>query len=272
MAQKSNLITIRQNNFFNLITLNSKIWISLYNFINSLKRLFNVKNILVHNFFLGFDNSVLHLKFSIFYQNLKLSYYKNRIIKSSSITNSFKFIKEKVLSKLFFQYQQEYRINTIILKISILNRIINKSFLTYFRFALKHFNTLFVRRFNLFIDFIKIIVLFVERSINANLFVFFLARLFKFLSKRAHTRFLVFVKDLMNSIINFNSNFDIKGFKFLINGKIRGKDRASSKLIQIGKLPMQSISKNVEFSFSHVYTIYGAFGFKLWVYRQNKSI
>jgi ribosomal protein S3 len=62
---------------------------------------------------------------------------------------------------------------------------------------------------------------------------------------------------------------NIYGIKFIVNGKLLGKTRADSSCIQVGAVPIQAIDKHVEFSRLHVYTLYGAFGFKIWVYRKN---
>ena len=59
---------------------------------------------------------------------------------------------------------------------------------------------------------------------------------------------------------------NILGIKFLVNGKILGKLRSSSKLISVGSVPIRTINADIMFSQSHVYTLYGAFGFKLWVH------
>jgi ribosomal protein S3 len=58
-------------------------------------------------------------------------------------------------------------------------------------------------------------------------------------------------------------DFGIKGIKFVINGKIKGKTRSTSNSISFGKVPTQSVSKNIDYSKIHVFTIYGVFGFKL---------
>jgi ribosomal protein S3 len=55
----------------------------------------------------------------------------------------------------------------------------------------------------------------------------------------------------------------VRGIKFVINGKIKGKTRSSSNIISFGKIPTQSISKVVDYSNIHVFTVYGVFGFKL---------
>ena len=100
-----------------------------------------------------------------------------------------------------------------------------------------------------------------------------LGQIFRILPKRKHTRFIYFLKILFKTIIENdlnkgdNQTLKIKGIKFIINGKLQGKTRADSSLIQLGSVPIQSIGKDVDFSRLHVYTMYGAFGFQMWVYR-----
>jgi hypothetical protein len=229
-------------------------------------RLSNVKGILLNSFVFNVDNNIACIFVCLFYQNSKISYYKNRCIRVNFSKNSFQ---KNFLKRIFRLYMSQLRIDKFFFRLNVLNRLVNKQHLAYFRFFFKKYSILFTRRFNLFIDFIKGVVLLVNGVLDTKVFIFFLARLFKFLSKRSHTKFLSFVKELFFSILKFEHNNNITGFKFLINGKIRGKDRASTKLIQLGKVSSQSISKNINFCFSHVYTIYGAFGFKLWMHRQN---
>ena len=59
----------------------------------------------------------------------------------------------------------------------------------------------------------------------------------------------------------------LKGIKFKINGKLKGKMRASNNLITYGKIPNQSIGINIEYSLIHTFTRYGAFGMQAWVYK-----
>jgi len=58
----------------------------------------------------------------------------------------------------------------------------------------------------------------------------------------------------------------ISGIKFVLKGKISGKPRSSVKKISIGSIPIQSAGANIHFSKSHVYTFYGAYGFRLWLH------
>ena len=62
---------------------------------------------------------------------------------------------------------------------------------------------------------------------------------------------------------------NIIGIKFIVNGKLQGKTRADSSCIQVGAVPAQTLDKNIDFSMLHVYTLYGAFGFRIWICRKN---
>lgn len=56
----------------------------------------------------------------------------------------------------------------------------------------------------------------------------------------------------------------------MVSGRIRGKPRSSSTLIQSGNVPTQSITKDIDFASSHIYTLYGVFGIKIWSYFKIK--
>jgi ribosomal protein S3 len=81
--------------------------------------------------------------------------------------------------------------------------------------------------------------------------------------------FCIFFKKLFKSIIkisNSNESLDnscIKGIKFILSGKIRGKLRGSIICIQEGRVPVQNISKNVDFNRLDAFSLIGTFGMKL---------
>jgi len=131
----------------------------------------------------------------------------------------------------------------------------------------KFLGILFARRLTFFIDFVKITSLFFQSKIFSGLYLSLLGQIFQILPKRKHTKFFSFIKFLFTILANQNAS--ILGLKLLISGKIQGKTRANSLFIHSGSIPNQTISKNIEFSKIHIYTRYGAFGFKFWV---NKKI
>jgi ribosomal protein S3 len=58
----------------------------------------------------------------------------------------------------------------------------------------------------------------------------------------------------------------LKGVKVQLSGKIQGKTRATHQNIIIGNISTQTL-KNIVFEKTHIYTNYGAFGLKIWVYK-----
>jgi len=126
----------------------------------------------------------------------------------------------------------------------------------------------------LFIDFLKLSSFFSESKISSNSYLYILGQIFRILPKRKHNRFIFFLKVIFTAIVeDFPKKFpeaspySIKGIKFIVHGKLQGKTRADSRCIQVGSVPIQTISKNIDFSRLHVYTMYGAFGFQMWVHR-----
>ena len=137
-------------------------------------------------------------------------------------------------------------------------------------------NKLFSRRFNLFIDFLKLTCLIQKKKINAAIFLSTLGTIFKILPKKLHNSFFKFVKVLIEEVLleekKKTKTTKIIGIKLIINGKLKGKLRSSSLTINKGKIGAQVISNDMEFAKEHVYTMYGCFGLQLWInYKQEKN-
>jgi len=107
--------------------------------------------------------------------------------------------------------------------------------------------------------------LFTELKISSDTFLYFLGNIFKHLSKRKHTQFLLFISFLFNLIVKNSSSVNkIKGMKFVISGRIQAKMRSSCSKIIVGSVPLQTIISNISYSRISVETLYGVFGFKMW--------
>jgi hypothetical protein len=270
MSQKANIITIRQKNFINITTFNTKIWVSFFNIVEKINRLFFLKGVLVCNHYFSIENNIIFLTLQLFFQNIKISVYKTKI-KKKSFNTSLSFLSYNIL-KLFSNKQLDLSMNKCFLNFKVLNNYLNKEILIFLYLNLKPYvSFIFSRRFNLFIDFLKLTNLFVLGKINLNIYNKFLNKIFKSLSKRSHTKFFSFLKVLFTLLIEEKTPVfsSFGGLKILISGKIQGKDRSSLKLIKVGSVPSQTISKNIEYSLEHVYTLYGVFGLKLWLYKKK---
>jgi hypothetical protein len=259
MGQIANLQTLRNSSIIlNLGNNDFKLYIKFFNFLKILKRSLEIKNIIFLFSNIDLSNNNLCINLNLFYSVKKTSLYRFR--KKINYSLNKEFIKNtlKILLISSFSF---LKINLVSLNITIVNKLLNRKLLLNFYISLKLFtNTIFLRRFNLFIDFIKLSSLFVKKKADLNTILYFLGNIFKNLSKRKHNHFLVFITFLFNLFIK-NSN--IKGLKFIISGRLQSKMRASSSKIIVGSVPLQSLNKPIYYNKISIGTLYGVFGIKL---------
>lgn len=229
------------------------------------------------NFF-SLDTNLVFINFFLYYQNSITSKYKRKIKKKNSafVLSTY----SKNFSTIFRKYIDKLGYNLYMLRVVNLNALVDKQKMPFLFDCLKSFSSsIFARRYNLFLDFIKMTILFFDNYIDLSGYIKVWVRIFKYLSKRLHGKFFFFVKKTIESLILLNKKkfrkqkifknkiqFCLHGIKFLLTGRIRGKFRASSTLIQIGSVPTQTLNKNIDFASSHVNTLYGVFGLKIWSY------
>lgn len=266
MGQKSNILTLRKNLIsVNSLSFDSKSLVQVVSFINTIKYLFRKKGVWITNYNINFENNKVKINLHVFYSSSKISYLKrkNIILKRKNLSV---FERKRKILKIFDSFKL-LRQNLFNISICNINVFINNSISALLYKKLKRFgNVLFSRRYNLFIDFIKITSLLIENKISADFYLIILSHIFKSLSKKMHNRFLFFLRFLFTLILNENKV--IAGIKFVINGKLSGKPRSSSYCVQYGLVPNQSIGKDVIFASQHSYTLLGAFGLKIWIYKQ----
>lgn len=263
MGQKSNLLTLRKTKLkSNLLTINSKEFLYGLTFLKAINYLFLKKNIIITKNDLNFESNKLFLNINLFFKTVKLLQYSVKLKKLKIINRHLNF------NNLFFLIKNHFILlnnNYIQLSFTVLNNLLEKRLKVFFFNKLRRFYPLlFKRRFNLFIDYIKLSCLFAQNKINSKIYLITLAQIFKILPKRKHNIFFIFIKTIFSLFIKKKI---FSGIKLLINGRLKGKPRSNSIAFLFGSTPVQSLSKNVEFSKLHVYTLNGVFGFKLWVYR-----
>jgi len=86
----------------------------------------------------------------------------------------------------------------------------------------------------------------------------------QFQSLKRHNNFLTFLKRAL-SIFQTVQKSKIQGLQVLITGRFNGVPRAKGRMIQVGTIPLQTITSNIDYSFCEAQTSYGTFGIKIWI-------
>jgi hypothetical protein len=269
MSQKGNLQTVRpflrSSNLFNLSIIE---FLNSLNFIKFFQSFFNKKFFFPVDITFNHIGSKINVSIILFGRTVKILRFSRRL----HFLRRFKGQKY-LLTKFILDNLKNLGINVVSIKFVFINKVFSKSkksrFLQVFylkQMSFKYY--VFERLDNLFFDYLKISFLFFKGLISPKVFLTFLANIFKFLPKYKHIKFINLLKKTFTFLVNpvLNNNDKLGGIKFSVAGKFKGKLRKSRVFIQVGKVPVQSISKNVEFCKIPVFTRYGVFGFKLWVF------
>lgn len=291
MAQMANLVSYRGDLPFFLILLNKKkLFLFLYLFLRHFCQISLSFQILLPKIKLSYIKGCLFLKCFIFYKASKFKFFLQKISKSKKnnliqtkkvntfLPKSFLIILLQRISwyisgfHLFYYSAKNIH---VFLKTTLGERLLHQIF---FFFKQRGY-TLFPRRFTFYIDMIKLSALFFLNKISIDFFLNMIGEIFKILQKRQHTKFFVFLKDLFKLLIKLPSLLFAKprklgyplnlvqGIKFRANGRLRGKPRSNSCIFSLGRYPLQTFKSLISFSKTHVYTRYGVFGFRCWIYR-----
>lgn len=267
MGQKANLLTLRKiENIINIKEDNPKMLIHILEFLKVFKLFLYEKKILLLkiNFISNIQQCTVCL--SIFYSTIKCNQYKK--LKKDKYFLQYE-LKNKSFSSLFFNSFNFYNKKLYYFKFLNLNLKIKKPILKHFYFLSKSYlKIVFERRYGLFFDFLKINALYCQGLISVASYLLLLSQIFKFLSKRKHSKFIEFCTKIFEGMLNLPNKYKFtKGMKLIINGKLKGKEKASSSIISFGEVPHQEISKFVDFSVTSSNTRLGSFGLRLWIYR-----
>lgn len=269
MGQKANLLTLRKiENVLNIKEENTKFLINILEFLKLFKHFLQLKHILAFRIRLCNDKNICHFEVSLFFLTVKCNLIKKLKRKIQRPTFLFK---GKRLGMLFKQFFSFYKKNCFILTFLNLNIKIKKQLvIIFFHKIKKYLKSLFDRRYGLFLDFLKVNSLFCQGLISVASYLLLLSSILKYLTKRNHSKFLDFIKEVFETILVV-SPLMFKGIKFLINGKLKGKARAGSHLVSLGQISQQSLCKKVDFGLVHTNTRLGVFGIRMWAYLPFKN-
>ena len=253
-------------NVFGILNQNKFLLVNSYlikqQLINALFR----KDILVSNVDISQSNNTTNLSIDTFIRTSKLLKYRKLVKKKLIRKSNLSVKKQNQLNDLLVKaFPNKISNNNLLINYNNINKIIDKKILTNnFKNFKKFSSVLFSRGFNLFIDFIIVVSLIEQQKLNPKVFLIVLGQIFRNLTKKKHTKFIFFIKTIFDSLISSEKN-NIIGIKLVINGKLMGKTRASTVKIESGSLSLNTVNSGCIAEKMHVYTLYGAFGFKIWI-------
>lgn len=269
MGQKANLITLRKlQNTLIISEENSKILINILEFLRFFILFLQQKNILVLKTRFTSAVNTSYIQFHLFYRATRCNLYKKFKFQEEKTMQQNIIVYNNSFQKLFKSFFKNYNKNFFSITFLTLNFKLKKKVLYLFYYDIKaYFSALFERRYSLFIDFIKFSGLLGQNLITATSYLFMLSQILRYLTKRSHTKFLSLLKKVFETFVA-HKDFQIYGFKFIINGKLKGKTRADTKVITSGRVACQTLTNKVEFGVIHTNTLFGVFGMRLWLYRK----
>ena len=254
----------------NILIYNKKQIINFINFSIYIKQALKLKHIYVENISFSLLGKDLLINATLYYSSLKLSLLKK---KSKLVLSSPAVITPALINKNTFfprKFILANKLNYATFKFININTAINNSkTLTLYKSIKNSLLLLLKKKKYLLIDFIRITVLLTEAKISVKLFTIFIGQIFATLSKKSHNRFFLILKKLFKIIISETKQGEptIKGIKLKMGGRLRGKTRSDVRTLTVGTVPLQSSCKNIDYFKQHIFTIYGTFGLKIWVYR-----
>nr|YP_009509322.1 ribosomal protein S3 [Gracilaria vermiculophylla]AXI96972.1 ribosomal protein S3 [Gracilaria vermiculophylla]QXU75176.1 ribosomal protein S3 [Gracilaria vermiculophylla]WDZ67950.1 ribosomal protein S3 [Gracilaria vermiculophylla] len=63
-----------------------------------------------------------------------------------------------------------------------------------------------------------------------------------------------------------------QGIKIQISGRLNGAEIARSEWVREGRVPLQTLRANIDYSYKTAHTIYGILGVKVWLFKGEKII
>ena len=62
---------------------------------------------------------------------------------------------------------------------------------------------------------------------------------------------------------------DVKGIKIQVSGRLNGAEIARSEWVREGRVPLQTLRADIDYSYRIAKTIYGLLGIKVWAFKNN---
>nr|YP_009163725.1 ribosomal protein S3 [Triparma laevis]BAS19179.1 ribosomal protein S3 [Triparma laevis] len=117
-------------------------------------------------------------------------------------------------------------------------------------------------RQSFFKEAIEIFILISRGVGSARLLARFIA--FQIQSTKRHNNFLTFLKRAIFVFTKLKAS-KFKGIKILISGRFNNAPRAKTRLLQFGRIPLQTMDAQIDYYKTDAFTPSGVFGIKVWI-------
>nr|WRW10617.1 30S ribosomal protein S3 [Ascoseira mirabilis] len=82
-------------------------------------------------------------------------------------------------------------------------------------------------------------------------------------------RRVTFRKCIRDTIQRYKVETDLKGIKVQISGRLNGAEIARTEWVREGRVPLQTIQANIDYSYKTAQTTYGILGVKIWLLKNE---
>jgi len=62
---------------------------------------------------------------------------------------------------------------------------------------------------------------------------------------------------------------NVNGIKIQVSGRLNGAEMARSEWIREGRVPLQTLRADIDYSLKEANTIYGVLGIKVWLFKNE---
>ena len=84
-------------------------------------------------------------------------------------------------------------------------------------------------------------------------------------------RRMPFRRVLKKSVDQTSQHKGVKGVKIAVKGRLDGTEMARREWLRKGRIPLQTLRADIDFTKVNAYTTYGVVGIKVWIYKEQSN-
>jgi len=186
-----------------------------------------------------------------------------RSVKTTSLVSKSFITKLLTILQLYFKNLPNVTIYFQNLNKGLSSRIKKTEALLFRKLIL---NLRFYKSAYFFKDFLMILYILLKKKNTANFLSDYIST--NLSSTKRHNYFLTFLKRALKITI-LSKLSKLQGIRIEIKGRFNGASRAKKRIINIGRIPLQTLDNNIDYSCNTSYTSNGTFGIKVFTSEKN---